>query len=96
LGGAVRVIFGMTALLLSCTDHPAGQQLAVTLIELTGLDNEPIAINPHSVVTLRSPRANDHLLPAGAACAVQTSDGKHVSVRETCEQVRQRLDAAAD
>jgi uncharacterized protein YlzI (FlbEa/FlbD family) len=87
----------MTALLLSCADDPAaGQQLAVTLIELTGLDGEPVAVNPHSVVTLRSPRPNDHLLPPGAACAVQTSDGKHVSVRETCEQVRQRLDAAAD
>jgi hypothetical protein len=96
LDGAVSVIFGMTVMLLPCSDHPAGQQLAVELVELTGLDGELIAINPASVVTLRAPRKHDHLLPASASCAVQTSDGKHISVRETCKQVRQRLDAAKD
>jgi uncharacterized protein YlzI (FlbEa/FlbD family) len=85
--------------LIACADDPwhedpALEQLAVNLIELTGLDDEPIAINPAEIVALRSPRRGDHLMTPDAACAVQTVDGKHIAVRETCPEVRKRIDAA--
>jgi hypothetical protein len=80
--------------LLSCSDDPRAEQIAVTLVELTGLDHESITVNPASIVALRTPREHDRVLPAAAACAVQTTDGKHISVLETCEKVRQLIDAA--
>jgi hypothetical protein len=84
----------LSLLLLSCADDPRAEQIAVTLVELTGLDHETIAVNPASVVALRTPRTQGRVLPPEAACAVQTSDGKHISVLETCEKVRQLIDAA--
>ena len=98
-GIPLRAIFfvALLPLLIACKDPPLQdplQQIADTLLELTGLDREAIAVNPAAVVALRTPRTHDRILPAGVGCAVQTSDGKHIAVRETCEQVRQRLDAA--
>jgi hypothetical protein len=91
---AVQRLLWPALLLLSCADDPARKQLAVTLVELTGLDHESIAVNPASIVALRTPREHNRVLTPGAACAVQTNDGKHIAVLETCEQVRQRIDAA--
>jgi hypothetical protein len=72
------------------------EQLALDLVQLTGLDRETIDINPGEVVAIRTPRVHHRVLPPEANCAVLTTDGKFISVLETCQQVRQLLGQARD
>lgn len=84
-----------TLLLAGCAyreDPPEQRQLAADLVELTGLEHERIEINPAEVVAVREPRAHHRVLPAKANCAVMTTDGKFISVLETCPEVTRRLE----
>jgi len=65
--------------------------IAVHLIQLTGIDKQIIELNPDSVATLRGPRETD-LIAKGAKCLVFTTDGKYVSVTETCAEVHRLLE----
>jgi len=66
---------------------------AVQLILLTGPDNQRIELNPQQVVTLREPRTpgDQEHFPKAVRCLIHTTDGKFVTVTETCDQVRQLL-----
>ena len=64
--------------------------LALQLILLTGPDNQRIEVNPNAVTNFRSPRGNDHFAP-GVHCLVFLSDGKPLTVIETCDQVKYLL-----
>lgn len=57
----------------------------VILIRLHGPDNQIIYINPTTVVSVRPPRSLDHVSPT-IHCLLHTTDGKFISVAETCEQ----------
>ena len=73
---------------------PAGIiALALNLIQLTGLDHEAIYVNPSAITVIREPRTHHRTLPANANCALMTSDGKFVSVLESCYVVRKLLNA---
>jgi hypothetical protein len=66
--------------------------LALHLVRLTGLDHQPIDINPEEVVTLREPRGQDRShFSADIKCLIHTADGKIVTVVEDCDTVRLKL-----
>jgi hypothetical protein len=60
--------------------------IAIRLILLHGIHGHILYINPDEVVTLRSP-TQQSLLQEGVKCAISTTDGKFVSVIETCDEV---------
>jgi hypothetical protein len=70
----------------------AGMLLALSLIPLTGPDEQVILLNPNVVGTIRQPRAHQDHFPPGTRCLINTSDGKIVVVQETCEHVRKLLE----
>jgi hypothetical protein len=60
--------------------------VVVHLLRLTGPEHQVIELNPKTVVSLREPRAAEHFWK-GAHCLINTTDGKIVVVRETCDEV---------
>jgi len=87
---------GVLAALVSCaTQNPPNQpgaQFAFDLVTFTGLDHEKIEVNPTEVVAIREPRTHRRELPPAAKCALVTTDGKFISVLETCSEVSTRLE----
>jgi hypothetical protein len=74
-------------------DPPAEQQIvAGSLVEVTGLEHERIEVNPTEIVALRAPRRVHRVLPAKANCAIMTTDGKFLSIIESCAEVRRKLE----
>jgi hypothetical protein len=65
-------------------------ELVILLITLTGPDQQAIEVNPNEIVALREPRGTDHFA-RGTRCLVFTSDGKYLSVMETCEKVHELI-----
>jgi hypothetical protein len=63
--------------------------IMLTLVLLHSPTGGAIYINPDSVTTMRSPPAeNNKHFTDEAKCMLNTSDGKFISVTETCDQVR--------
>jgi len=69
----------------------AGPLLALYLIQLTGPDHQIIRINPAEVSNIRTPRGSDHFAP-GTRCLVFMTDGRPITVMETCDEVRELLE----
>jgi uncharacterized protein YlzI (FlbEa/FlbD family) len=65
---------------------------ALYLIRLHDPNGNEVDINPREITVMREKQQGQHLT-AEAECAISLSDGKFVSVRETCDQVRQKIDA---
>jgi uncharacterized protein YlzI (FlbEa/FlbD family) len=65
---------------------------ALYLIRLHGLDGHEIDINPREITVMQEKKQGQHLA-AGAECAISLSDGKFVAVTETCDEVRQKIEA---
>lgn len=63
--------------------------VAVVLVMLTGVGGQRIEVNPAEVVSIRPQRGN---LAGGVQCLIHTTDGKYISVVETCEIVRGKLE----
>lgn len=63
--------------------------VAARLILLHSIDGSDIILNPDEVVSMRGPRADpkDKAFVDGVNCMINTSDGKYLSVRETCAEV---------
>jgi hypothetical protein len=63
--------------------------MVLTLVLLHSPTGGAIYVNPDTVTTMRSPPAekNKHFTDE-AKCLLNTSDGKFISVVETCDQVR--------
>lgn len=62
------------------------------LIELHSADGNPVTINSHEVISMRGPRSEEShsstgLFTKGANCLINTTDGKYVTVKETCKEV---------
>ena len=57
------------------------------------LDGREVMINPKAIVTIGGPRASteQQLLTDKATCLVTLVDGKFVTVVESCDTIRQRL-----
>jgi uncharacterized protein YlzI (FlbEa/FlbD family) len=62
------------------------------LIRLHALDGHEVDINPREITVMQEKKQGQHLA-AGAECAISLSDGKFVAVTETCEEVRQKIEA---
>lgn len=65
----------------------------VLLILLHGLDGHDIMVNPIQVTSMHAQlegKPNEHVAE-GAKCLINTTDGKFVSVIETCDKVRELL-----
>jgi hypothetical protein len=64
---------------------------AAALITLTGPGGQVIDINPAEIVSLREPRGDGHF-DKDVHCLIHTADGKFITVIETCQIVRERID----
>jgi hypothetical protein len=67
--------------------------IALRLVAFTGPDHQAVEVNPQEVASIRQPRGSDHF-SSETHCVIYTTDGKFISVVETCEQVRARLEQA--
>lgn len=65
---------------------------ALHLIVLHSLDGGTVVVNSDQVTSLRSPRPKQNLTHDAANCVVGLTDGKLVSVTESCDTVRQMLE----
>ncbi|WP_028164109.1 hypothetical protein [Bradyrhizobium elkanii] len=70
--------------------------IVLRLVLLHGPDGHEIALNPEQITTMRAalPSGQNKYLTGDARCMISTSDGKFVSVVETCDQVRQLIEDA--
>jgi len=64
---------------------------ATAFIQLTGPDNQVIQLNPKSIIDFRTPRGTDHFAP-GTRCLIHTTDGRFISVVETCDEIHHILE----
>jgi hypothetical protein len=82
---------------MTMTDPPASpvQAAAIALLLLHGPTGREIRINPRNITSLHSPVPGQHntAVAAGARCLINSSDGKFVSVVETCEAVTRMIEA---
>ena len=62
--------------------------MLATLIVLHSVAGIPIEINPAMVTHLRQPEFKTPSFTEGARCMINMADGKYVTVRETCAEVR--------
>ena len=67
--------------------------ILASLLLLHGPTGREIRINPRNVTSLHAPQPGQRntSVTAGANCLINTSDGKFVSVAETCEAVSQMI-----
>jgi hypothetical protein len=63
----------------------------VLLIRLHALDGSAIEVNPDAIASLRGRSIHDGHLHKDAHCLVNTTDGLHISVKETCSEVLQEI-----
>ena len=68
--------------------------VTVVLIALHGPDGREIDVNVDEVTSLQCklPNVANKLFVAGVNALVNLTDGKHVSVRETCAEIRALLE----
>lgn len=71
--------------------------LALTLLLLHDPEGADVVINSKLITTLRGPRGSEAKnFTAKAQCMINTSDGKFVTVTETCATVRRLMEAPDD
>ncbi|MCA1452147.1 hypothetical protein I6F35_02820 [Bradyrhizobium sp. BRP22] len=70
--------------------------IVLRLVLLHGPDGHEIALNPEQITTMRAalPGSQNKHLTQDARCMISTSDGKFVSVVESCDQVRKLIEDA--
>jgi uncharacterized protein YlzI (FlbEa/FlbD family) len=61
-------------------------------IVLHGLNGREIVLNPNGITVMRGREDGRHIAPGGE-CAISMSDGKFVTVTETCDEVRAKIEA---
>ena len=72
----------------------AAMLVAMNLIVVHRIDGGQVLINPDAITSMHSPMAPGaprKLLIEGAQCAIGLHDGKIISVRESCAQVRRLI-----
>jgi len=76
---------------------PAALAAGLSLVILHRVDGGEVAVSPSHITSMhaKAPSSPQNRLVTGEArCIVWLSDGKLLSVLETCETVKQLLDAA--
>lgn len=71
--------------------------LLAPLLLLHGPTGREIRINPRNITSLHAsvPTQRNKAVAEGAHCLINTSDGKFVSVAETCDAVSQMIAEAS-
>lgn len=64
--------------------------IAAEMIVVTGLDGQPIDINPDQIVSTRPARITDHA--PGARCVINTTDAHFYVVKELCSSVQKFME----
>lgn len=74
----------------------ASEKLILALLLLHGPTGREIRVNPNSVTSLHSsvPGQPNKVLTDGSKCLINLTDGKFVSVAETCEMVDSMINQA--
>ena len=65
--------------------------LLVMIILHTG-SGTPLEMNPQAITNLRNPEPSNPAFTPSVKCQVNMVDGKYVTVKETCEQVRRLME----
>lgn len=63
------------------------------VIILHGVGGYEIVVNPRLITSMRGPEGHKNFIE-GARCLINLSDGKYVTVIETCKEVRNRMEEA--
>jgi hypothetical protein len=73
-------------------------EIALILLILHGPDGREIDVNVTEITSLQCkiPNVGNKLFPEGVNSIVNTSDGKFVSVVETCTRIKELIDKAAE
>lgn len=68
--------------------------IAAEFVEVHGPNGQHAYINPSSISSLREPSQTDlrHYFVEGSKCVVVTTDGKFLSVRETCAEIHNMIE----
>lgn len=61
--------------------------IGVVLIVLHSVSGQPIEINPKLITHMRGPDPDIKAFTESARCMINFSDGKYVTVKETCAEV---------
>jgi hypothetical protein len=66
--------------------------VVVLLIHLHALDGSLVEVNPDAIASLRgrAPGDGQHFAK-DANCLINTTDGRHLSVKETCGEVLEEI-----
>lgn len=66
--------------------------IMLVMIILHSATGTPIDLNTQTITNLRNPEpGNDKLFTPGVKCQVNMTDGKFVTVTETCDEVRRKM-----
>jgi hypothetical protein len=67
---------------------------AAVIITLHSGTGVPIEINPHEITSMRNPEptAPSPSFSKELHCMINMSDGKYVTVKETCDQVKKMIE----
>ncbi|MET0653662.1 MAG: hypothetical protein ABWY63_14220 [Hyphomicrobiaceae bacterium] len=63
----------------------------VALVALTAADGTTVMVNPREIVVIRG-QGKSRLLTPGAHCVIGTTDGKFITVIQTCDDVKQAIE----
>jgi hypothetical protein len=63
-------------------------RVVFVIIVLHSVEGHEIDINPAEITSMRASKGEGEFFTPGVYCMVSLSDGKFVTVSETCEQVR--------
>jgi hypothetical protein len=66
--------------------------ILLVMIILHSGTGTPVEVNPLTITNLRNPEPTNNAFTKGVACQVNMTDGKYVTVKETCEQVRKLME----
>jgi len=64
----------------------------LVMIVLHSGSGTPLELNTATVTNLRNPEPGNGAFSPGVKCQVNMVDGKFVTVKETCEQVRKLME----
>lgn len=62
---------------------------AVVMVILHTASGTVIGVNMNEITSMRNPEPGQPNFTKDARCLINLTDGKYVTVRETCEEVRQ-------
>jgi hypothetical protein len=67
--------------------------IMLVLIILHSGSGTPLELNPSMVTHLRNPEPGNGAFSPGVKCQINMADGKFVTVKETCAEVRKLMEA---